>query len=452
MATKTKNPWETSGKAASVMTGGGKRTSVKPSDSKPGRPVQGPPVPGKNYDTARYRQITSNKGWKSDPDKVSEANRITGRSSSGTSGGSRGGGSGSGSSSGGGSRPTKPSKPQKATPSTPGPQTTDPTSDDSYWKDLFGPAQREIERQRTLLDQQKAASQAAWDSYAKWAEDKRAEAAGLLTTSQADQQKAYDASRQQSDANIKGYIDAARGGMSQQGADLAQATGSGVLNDRAASISAAGQNNAGYNATMAKIANQRVADQQQINQALATAGRNDIEANYMKGNNALVSKAADLQNTMAQAKLDKYYKDRQYELDKKAAEFLQKYRTDSLTATVQNNNVRNQLAADQQAATQAWRNWQAQLATVKENNRNENTSGDRVAKANKFATDLSAGWRDMNTHEQGQVMQTVARNLRASYPQLTEKQARQIMSAQFGGRFKGQKNAIRDFVQIWRAG
>tara|TARA_R110000868_G_scaffold209170_1_gene458790 strand:- start:588 stop:1628 length:1041 start_codon:yes stop_codon:yes gene_type:complete len=205
------------------------------------------------------------------------------------------------------------------------------------WAATFDPARREIKRQQDLLGSQKEASTAAWDSYNKWAEDKRATAAGLLTGTQTAMATDAAARKAASEKTIAGFIDAARGGAgaAPQGADMAQATGSGAMAQGQAALSTGQQANTDYRTALDKVNSQQMLDQQAIQKASATQGSSDINAAFAKASAALASKSNDLESQFGQAKVDKFYKDRQYGLDRETLDW-----TKSLQATQQAENTR----------------------------------------------------------------------------------------------------------------
>jgi hypothetical protein len=450
-------------------TGKRKPSPVSPASSKKGNPILGPPLPGnkKKFNKIRDKQVASlpsrrrGSGGPVRPDSPKSGIRRPG--GSGGSGGSGGGGGGGAGGGGGGAAgrgpkrtPKKPSKASKAPQlAAPGPPGEDP--DKKMWEELFGPARREIERQKSLLEQKKAADTAAWDKYNTWAEDQRAKTAGLLTTAQKDQATAYSASKAASDANIKGYVDAARGGSGAPplGGDMAQATGANVTAEQAAATQASQGMRGDYNTTMAAIANQRVADQANINKAVAQEGTANLTGQYTKASNALASKAADIETAFQQAKLDKVYRDRQYGLDRETLDWTKSLQGGQLALeqqkvllSAQASELKAQMDANEFNSQQRQQTIQNALAaqrisqddarllqsTVTAGNTQSNTNIGRGQKlldwVDKTYPDFGDG---MDTHKQGQaIIKSIAR---ARAQGLSASLAWQTLEAAFGSRF-----------------
>jgi hypothetical protein len=414
----------------------GKKPKAKKTPVKKKRPVAGPPSP-------------------------------RGGSGSGSGGGGGGSGSGSGGGGGGGGSAGKGASTKGTTASTKGTTAAaagpavDP--DKKLWDDLFGPAQREIERQRSLLDMKKKETETAWQSFNTWAEQKRADAATSAASSDKTMQDSYNAARLQTEDKIKGYIDQARGGTGTppQGGDLALATGSGALAESQASLAQIGQSNSAWAAENARITQERIKADQGINQATSQQGFSDITSSYNKGNEALSSKAADLSYQQGQAKLDKFYKDRQYGLDKDAADFLKQFKKEELATNEKVAGAQGAAEAAKAQAEAAKVAWDQQFRLLQEQNKSEKIAGGRTKDAGTYARELAGDWKSLGPHDAGQSIITIAQALRASYPQLTKNQAKQVIASIYGARFtsraqngyaasKGKKSAVKDFDRIWK--
>ena len=363
------------------------------------------------------------------------------------------------------------------TPTTSHQQTTTslpPVDDTAMWAATFDPARREIQRQQDLLGSQKEASTAAWDSYNKWAEDKRATAAGLLTTSQAAMATDAAARKAASEKTIAGYIDAARGGAGAppQGADMAQATGSGAMAQGQAALATGQQANTDYRTALDKVNAQQLLDQQAIQKASATQGSSDINAAFAKASAALASKSNDLESQFGQAKVDKFYKDRQYGLDRETLDW-----TKSLQGTQQAENTRQfnvstdlrnkQLSVQQQIAQgqlsfkQVQANidnqYKAGKLTVQQRNsqiaaaKAGATSYDNTTKnALKVVGDTKKVQPDffsVDTNAQGEYMRQGAAALMAAGIPLAV--AMKHMAAMYGGRWSSQPTAVAETKKIF---
>lgn len=318
------------------------------------------------------------------------------------------------------------------------------------WEELFGPARREIERQKSLLEQKKGADSAAWDSYNKWAEDQRAKTAGLLTTAQADQQKAYSVNKAASDQNIQNFIDAARGGAgaAPQGGDLAQATGMEAMAGQAAANQSAQSMQGDYNTTMAAISNKRVEDTALLNKAIAQRGTSDLTGQYTKASNALASKSADIETSFQQAKMDKFYKDRQYGLDRETLDWTKSIQGAQLELSREGQILKAQIDSQQLAGTERQRAIDNALATRRITNDEARilqgtvTAGNTQANANITRGGKLLDWIDktypdfadgMDSHKQGQaIIKAIAR---AKAQGLSASLAWDTLESAFGSRF-----------------
>jgi len=376
-----------------------------------------------------------------------KANRPRGAGSGGSGGGAGGGGGGAG-----GSTPPRSTGPQAST----APSAAAAAADDSkFWDDVFGPAQREIERQRNLMLEQKKQSQAAWDSYGKWAEDKRAQTAGLLTTSQQEQQKAYDTARQQSDQQIKSYVDMARGGTGAppQGGDIAQATGTNVLADKAAANNAIGMVNADFLKSDAARMQQYMADQQGVNNAFVKGTMLEQDYAWGKASEALARKAADVEQAKGTAKLDKFYRDRQFGLDRETLDWTKSLQGGQLALEQQKvalsaqgqalkaqidaqklNAQERQRAIDNALAERRISQDDARImqATVNAGATQGNKNVERAAKFMTWVTDTYPEFDGSDTRRQGHMIANAIKRARALGLPLDL--ARQSVSAAFGPR------------------
>ena len=362
------------------------------------------------------------------------------------------GGSGSGSA----------AAPPDSTPATPSSQpigapnvalsnTLDATAD-KFFNDLYNPARREIERQRQYLDTQKAASQTAWNKFNEWNEAKRAEAAGVMSTQQAENAKVLAASRQQADENIRAMVEQARGSLG--GSDFGAATGADVTASGAADQAAAGAAAAESQSAIDKINAQRILDDQRVNQALSAGATADINASFNKASEALAQRNAALEANIAQAKLDRFYKDRQYTLDTAAANWLMQKQGYQLGQSDRQIKAAEDAAAARGAA--------AGVDAAAERNKLVTASHKQALEwlpsvVTKYGKE---NFTELPTHEQGQAMQDMAKALKASYGNtITEQEAQRIMASIFSQRFsnpalngaKGGRSAIVDFRRVWNS-
>jgi len=349
-----------------------------------------------------------------------------------------------------------------STPSTPSPQpigapsvtmsnTLDKTAD-KFFNDLYNPARREIERQRQQLDTQKAASQSAWDKFNQWNESKRAEAAGIMSTQQAENTAALAASRQQADENIKAMVQQARGSIG--GSDFGAATGAEVTASNAADQAAVGAASAEGQSAIDKINAQRMADEQRVNAALASGTTADINAAYTKAAESLAQRNAALEAAISQSKLDRFYKDRQYGLDTAAMNWLMQKQGYQLGQTDRQIQAAEDTAAARGAAAGVEAAAERNKIVTESHQQALEWLPDVVSKYGKPT------FNELPTHEQGQAMMDMAKALKASYGNtITAQEAQTIMAATFGPRFnnpelngaKSGKSAIKDFQRIWGA-
>lgn len=347
--------------------------------------------------------------------------------------------------------PSTPSSQPIGAPSVTLSNTLDKTAD-KFFNDLYNPARREIERQRQQLDTQKAASQSAWNKFNEWNEAKRAEAAGIMSTQQAENAKVLAASRQQADDNIKAMVAQARGSIG--GSDFGAATGAEVTASNAADQAAQGASTAEAQSAIDKINAQRIADDQRVNQALASGTTADINAAYTKASEALAQRNAALEAAISQSKLDRFYKDRQYGLDTAAMNWLMQKQGYQLGQTDRQIKAAEDTAAARVAS--------AGVDAAADRNKIVNESHLQAIEwlpsvVSKYG---SGEFNGLGSHEQGQAMMDMAKSLKASYGNtITAQEAQTIMAAVFGPRFsspaqngaKGGKSAIQDFLRIWNA-
>jgi hypothetical protein len=342
------------------------------------------------------------------------------------------------------------------------------------WAATFDPARREIKRQQDLLGSQKEASTAAWDSYNKWAEEKRSTAAGLLTTSQTAMATDAAARKAASEKTIAGFIDAARGGAGAppQGADMAQATGSGAMAQSQAALATGQQANTDYRTALDKVNAQQLLDQQAIQKASATQGSSDITAAFAKASAALASKSNELESQFGQAKVDKFYKDRQYGLDRETLDWTKSLQgkqldltgkqldLDKLKLTSAENiaagklslaQVKAQLDAKVKAGGLTVKQRNSELAAAKAAATQFNTS---TANAMKIAKDrralMGTDFTGRDTNEQGEFMRQTASELAAANIPLAV--AMKQMSALFGGRWANFPGAQAETKKYWPKG
>ena len=329
--------------------------------------------------------------------------------------------------------------------------TLDATAD-KFFNDLYNPARREIERQRQYLDTQKAASQTAWSKFNEWNEAKRAEAAGVMSTQQTENAKVLAASRQQADENIRAMVEQARGSLG--GSDFGAATGADVTASGAADQAAAGAAAAESQSAIDKINAQRILDDQRVNQALAAGATADINASFNKASEALAQRNAALEANISQAKLDRFYRDRQYGLDTAAANWLMQKQGYQLGQADRQIQAAEDTAAARGAA--------AGVDAAAERNKLVTASHQQALEwlpsvVTKYGKE---NFTELATHEQGQAMQDMAKALKASYGNtITEQEAQRIMASIFSQRFsnsalngaKGGRSAIVDFQRVWNA-
>jgi hypothetical protein len=338
------------------------------------------------------------------------------------------------------------------------------------WADTFDPARREIQRQQDLLGQQKQQTLDAWNSYNTWAEGKRATAAGQLTDAQralasvaADRTAAHDKS-------IADLVASARGGAGAppQGADLGAATGSDALTQQQASLGGVSQAQNDYRAALDKVTNQQMLDQQAIEKARVSEGMNVANTNYSRASAALAAKRGELESSIGQAKLDKFYRDRQYGLDRETLDWtksLQGGQLDlqkqSLALEGQKLSVQQQIAAGQlsfKAAQAAIDNqFKAGRLTVQQRNSQINAAKAGAASYNNTTKNAlkvvgdtkkaQADFSSVDTNAQGEYMRQGAAALHAAGIPLSI--AMKHMASMYGGRWSNFPAAVKETKTIF---
>jgi len=384
-----------------------------------------------------------------------DKNRNRGRGGSGGGSGSGGSGGGGGGGGGGGSQPPR-TTPTPGRPTTPAPEVAD-----FDIASLFAPARKAIENQRVDIQQRRDASMKAWNDFNAWAEQKRAESAGLITSANAEQARLVNENRAAADARIADLVGAARGrgeGAAVAGGDLAAATGADALAQSQAALGKGEQANADWTELQGRLANQDIQTRQQINNALQAEGHRNVELGASKAFTQNDKDLASLENTIAAAKLDQYNRDRSYELDKTAAEWLRTYQQKGLD--LQGRQLDASIA--NQEAQSLLAQMQARNATITANNATLQQGAKNNEKAREMLQQLAEGFNDLNPHEQGQLMQSAAKQLYSLYKGVLSKHdAQLLMGAVFGPRFnnrakngydanRGKRSAVHDFVKIWK--
>lgn len=314
---------------------------------------------------------------------------------------------------------------------------------DNFFHDMFAPARRSLARERRRFDERKAASEGAWGSYNTWLETQRtkynqqAAAIAAENTTRTEELHGQTTSMVSKFAD-QGFVDASlQSGTTAASADVA-----------------AGQS-ATSNATQSaldKINQDYTNAQMNIDSMASAEARTGLDAAYMKGIDELAGKEAELNEKIAAAKLDRFYKDRQYGLDKEAAEWL---RSSQGRALDQKDEEINASKASS-AATAAKEARQARIDAANDLVRNDKTVREGMSTAveelNKMRTDR--GWTaggNIDAGEEGDIMRQAARHLRAVYYNLigNEEVAKRIMTSVFQDRFRNQPRAVKEFSDIW---
>lgn len=313
---------------------------------------------------------------------------------------------------------------------------------DNFFHDMFAPARRSLARERRRFDERKAASEGAWGSYNTWLESQR--------TKYNQQAAAIAAENKTRTEDLHGQTTS----MIAQFADQGFVDPSLQSGTTAASADVAAGQSATSNATQSaldKINQDYTNAQLNIDSMASAEARTGLDAAYMKGIDELAAKEAELNEKIAAAKLDRFYKDRQYGLDKEAAEWL---RSSQGRALDQKDEEINASKASS-AATAAKEARQARIDAANDLVRNNKTvqEGMRTAveELNKLKTDRQWGTDALDAGGEGDVMRQAARHLRAIYYNLlgNEEVAKRIMTSVFQDRFRNQPRAVKEFSDIW---
>ncbi len=319
---------------------------------------------------------------------------------------------------------------------------------DNFFHDMFAPARRSLARERRRFDERKAASEGAWGSYNTWLESQRTKYNQQAAAITAENAGRTDALHGQTTSMIAKFAD-------QGFVDPSLQSGT-----TAASADVAAGQSATSNATQSaldKINQDYTNAQLNIDSMASAEARSGLDAAYMKGIDELAGKEAELNEKIAAAKLDRFYKDRQFGLDKEAAEWLRASQGRALDQKDEELNMTKEerkRQAAQEAAESAKEARQARIDAANDLIKNDETvrEGMRTAveELTKMRTDR--GWGgELDAAGEGDVMRQAARHLRAIYYNLlgNEEVAKRIMTNVFQDRFRNQPRAVKEFSDIW---
>mgnify|MGYP007061957357 CR=1 FL=1 len=310
----------------------------------------------------------------------------------------------------------------------------DGRSVDTYFADLFAPARRSLKRQATRLDQKKKASDDAWGVFNTWMEGQRAAQQQLQTQMAADNKARNDAAIAASSSMIEQFANQTQGGISDPSL-MSESAGASGVNAAAAGTQAETTQSA------IDMINQRYADDQLgVDNALSKEMASDVLSGYNTGLDELAARESELDATIAEAKLDRFYKDRQYGLDKEAAAWLRESQGRQLDLQ------EDKIASD--AATAAASARADALGDAYEQDRDALKTQQDAMKS--VVGMKPENFNEISAHEQGQIMQNVAQSLKAQYyGYLGTEKAAEIMGSVFGARFRTVAGAKDDFLKIW---
>jgi hypothetical protein len=391
--------------------------------------------------------------------------------------GSGGGASGGGGATTGAARAPKATKPSSSpaggtTPTTPG--ATGP-AEDPYpapkWDDIYGPAQREIERQRAAATAGQAGETAMWNNFNTWASDKIAAQQGLSTSANTAIAGQLDAARQDSMNKIQGYIGNAVGTGGAVGTDLSNATGATALAQSQAALGAASTADQQYQAAMAASAADKFGTQTRALGAQSSQNLNNVGMQYGAYRGQIDKSALGLDQELAKAKSQyntdrtmfmetKRKADRQYGLDQMAAAFLNQNKATQTAIAQQNANTRAK-SAEWQHADRVAANATAQAKAAAAKATKSGTAADKAKaeKAKQRAKDLKSAagtvakaltptFQTDAPDVQGNVLKGIASQIHATYPNMAAQDGFRLISAVFGTRAsKGNFPAV--LQQIW---
>jgi len=313
---------------------------------------------------------------------------------------------------------------------------------DNFFHDMFAPARRSLARERRRFDERKAASEGAWGSYNTWLESQR---------TKYNQQAAAIASENKTRAeDLHGQTTSMVAKFADQGfVDASLQSGTTA----AAADTVAGQSETSNAAQSAldKINQDYHNAQLNIDSMASAEARSGLDAAYMKGIDELAGKEAELNEKIAAAKLDRFYKDRQYGLDKEAAEWLRSSQGRALDQKDEEINASKASSAATAAKDARKARIDAANDLVKNNKTVQEGMRTAVEELNKMKTDRQWGTDALDAGGEGDVMRQAARHLRAIYYNLlgNEEVAKRIMTSVFQDRFRNQPAAVKEFSDIW---
>ena len=306
------------------------------------------------------------------------------------------------------------------------------------WEKMYAPARKQIDNMRAEVARRRKVDEDNWTAYKTWAEGMATKTAAALKANNDATNAAVKATNTSAMESINKHVEQARAAMGESGS-LGAATG-------AASMSADAAASAAQGATEGAL----IGDAQKSYDALATAANSMdqynvamAKATYDNAHNQALygidTKSTEIDQAIAAAKLDKFYKDRQYNLDLEAAEWLRGYRDRSLDASIAQAD---RTADIQEAANDARAADTAQRAS--------DSAEQQVERAAKMIREKmsSANYNEADGQSSGEFMKDMAADIVATYPNMSGVAIIQAMQAAFRTRLSGHVNALQDLDEF----
>jgi hypothetical protein len=404
----------------------------------------------------------------------------------GASAGSNPGGGGGG---GGGGRSSRSSRSSRTTKTTAPPAAgNDPLALPEWDSDrIFGAARRELDRQRQMAQARYNLQQRDLNSFNEWLAGKQQTSEAALQQANQGYLDSAAQARQQAAEKLNALT---QGALATLGGHQGLAAASGVTAQTEAAAAQQGGLDATqqYLADMAKADQTQLANQREVNAARAARLISENSSAFNKANEDITKAGSDLETQAGLEEFkynaDRVKADRQYNLDKDAASWLQGFREKELAANTQVQIAKSKadtLAAQLDAQIEAGkldlraaelrikqadltRKEKADAARILRERRNEIRGARQDRRANRAKADSQVdtfigaavkgygknNLSDLDRHNYGQVAHRTIAMLGGAYPNLTKAEVVQMISSRFGSEVATDERILRDIDARFR--
>jgi hypothetical protein len=403
----------------------------------------------------------------------------------GASAGSNPGGGGGG---GGGGRSSRSSRSTTTKTTAPPAAGNDPLALPEWDSDrIFGAARRELDRQRQMAQARYNLQQRDLNSFNEWLAGKQQTAEASLQQANQGYLDSAAQARQQAADGLKALT---QGALATLGGHQGLAAASGVTAQTEAAAAQQGGLDATqqYLADMAKADQTQLANQREVNAARAARLISDNSSAFNKANEDITKAGSDLETQAGLEEFkygaDRVKADRQYNLDKDAASWLQGFREKELAANTQVQIAKSKadtLAAQLDAQIEAGkldlraaelrikqadltRKEKADASRILRERRNEIRGARQDRRANRAKADSQidtfigaavkgygkTNLSDLDRHNYGQVAHRTIAMLGGAYPNLTKAEVVQMISSRFGSEVATDERILRDINARFR--